>query len=592
MKNISITEKLIFYFVLIGTVSIILVGSYSYYFAKKALLNRTFDQLISLRLEKKNRIEQFFLDRERDINLISKSKEIKSIINDLNPKKTILVSISQDQIDSYLKLFISPYGYFQNLYVVNSSGIIYNFNLNPSKTDSNSVGKQSYYENIQGICREIESSKKTVIQDISISNKNIHIGNPVLNEINETIGFIVLEIPIAAINKIMFEHTENNGLGNTGETYLVSNDSLMRSNSRFKIDAVLNIKVSSESVINAFSGKTGVEIVQDYRDIKCLSSFSKVNIQGLQWAIIAEIDEIEAMTPVYSIRNSILLISIIIAASVFVLAFLLSIRITAPLKKLQKASEQIGDGKYDVALKVSSQDELGMLTDTFNNMVVRLKKQSEEIEDAKTKRISSLLDGQEMERQRLARDLHDSLGQSILTANIKLEQTKTANDEKKQIIITETQELLKQIIQEIRNISNDLMPPILATFGIEKGLRNFCEETSKNTGIEIRFTSDNIPETLPSSLQIYLFRISQEAINNIIKHSAANNVLISMFYSQNSVFLTIEDDGKGFDFEKTDTNGNGIMNIKERVKFLKGECRFYSKLGKGTQIEIAIPLMI
>ncbi|NVO02008.1 MAG: hypothetical protein HXX09_04845, partial [Bacteroidetes bacterium] len=80
MKNISITEKLIFYFVILGIVVITIIGNYSYYFANKALLNRTFDQLTSLRLEKKNRIEQFFLDRQRDINLFSNSKEIKEII--------------------------------------------------------------------------------------------------------------------------------------------------------------------------------------------------------------------------------------------------------------------------------------------------------------------------------------------------------------------------------------------------------------------------------------------------------------------------------------------------------------------------------
>ena len=84
MKNISITEKLIFYFVTLGVTVIVIVGSLTYYFAKQALLERTFDQLISLRLEKKNRIEQFFLDRDRDINLICKSEEIRKIIDASN----------------------------------------------------------------------------------------------------------------------------------------------------------------------------------------------------------------------------------------------------------------------------------------------------------------------------------------------------------------------------------------------------------------------------------------------------------------------------------------------------------------------------
>ena len=80
MKSISITEKLILYFVLLGVFVIVIIGTYSYHFSKQALLNRTFDQLISLRIEKKNRIEQFFQDRQRELALISKSGEITKVV--------------------------------------------------------------------------------------------------------------------------------------------------------------------------------------------------------------------------------------------------------------------------------------------------------------------------------------------------------------------------------------------------------------------------------------------------------------------------------------------------------------------------------
>ena len=418
MKSISITEKLIFYFVLIGLVSIISVGSYSYFFAKRALLDRTFDLLISLRLEKKTRVEQFFTDRVRDIYVISKSDEIMRLVNLPNPENSTGIDMDQIKKDSPLYQLISGDGYYQRLYVVTRNNFVFDLVTKSTDSKSDSLTGEIPFGKLKIFCRKLELAKKTIIQDLSKTNQYIYIGTPVFDDKSSLAGFVVLEIPITALNKIMFEHFENNRLGETGETYLVSDDYLMRSNSRFKVNAILNIGVRSSSVINAFNGKTGADIVHDYRNISCLSSYSKVNIDGLNWVIVAEIDELEAMTPVYSIRNNILLISIIMAASIFILAFLLSLSITAPLKRLRRASEQIGEGDYDINLKISSEDELGMLTATFNSMVLRLKKQSEEIEEEKIKRIHSLLDGQEIERQRLARDLHDSLGQAILTAKI------------------------------------------------------------------------------------------------------------------------------------------------------------------------------
>ena len=372
MKNISISEKLIFYFVLIGIVAIISIGSYSYYFSKKALINRTFDQLISLRLEKKNRIEQFFLDRNRDINLISKSEEIKKINKVLNTHKKSADTTNRLRYNSYLNTYISSFGYYQQLHVVNINDFVFDINL--LQTDQNSYSDINTNQNLKIFCKEIELSKKTIIQDLTKSKLLIYIGTPMLDDKKNISGFVVLEIPVAAINKIMFGYTENNGLGNTGETYLVGNDSLMRSNSRFKENAIFNIKVTSKSVKDALNGNTGTDIVKDYRSISCLSSYSKVNIEGLNWVILAEIDEQEAMIPIDSIRNSILLISIFIAACIFIFAFLISKKITSPIKKLQKASEQIGKRNYEVVLEVASNDEIGLLTDTFNNMTLELKK--------------------------------------------------------------------------------------------------------------------------------------------------------------------------------------------------------------------------
>jgi signal transduction histidine kinase len=586
MKSISITDKLIFYFVSLGIVVIFIIGANAYYFAKIALLDRTFDQLISLRLEKKNRVEQFFLDRVRDVRLIAESNETKKLANSL-PKTPNSFEISSG--DTYLRNFIDSFGYYQRLYIIRQREVVVEI-ISSQRPEMESIATDSLaFENLTSLCDKITISGKTIIQDISKSKLLIYIGTPVFDESKAMIGFVVLEIPIAAINKIMFGYTEKNGLGKTGETYLVGSDYLMRSNSRFQENAVSNIKVTSASVLEAFSGKTGTGVVKDYRNASCLSSFSQVNIDGLKWVIVAEIDEQEAMVPVNSIRNSILLISIIIAAIVFIFALVVSRKITLPIKRLQKASEQIGAGNYDTKLTVTSLDEIGSLTETFNEMTLRLKKQREEIEVEKTKRISSLIDGQEMERQRLSRDLHDSLGQSLLAVKLKLEQARNTNHEKSQHMISDTQEQLKNTIQEIRNITNNLMPPVLEVFGIEQGLKNLCKDTAATTGIDITFTSENIPETLDARLKIYLYRIAQEAINNITKHADASEASIRFSFGDNMLKLVIADNGKGFDPANNDANGNGIMNMKERVQLLKGECRVNSSKKKGTEIIFEIP---
>ena len=122
----------------------------------------------------------------------------------------------------------------------------------------------------------------------------------------------------------MVAYSTNDALSQTIESYLVGDDYLMRSNSRFKEDAVYRIKVKSASVVNALKGETGFQIVNDYRNIPCLSSYSKISIDGLNWVILAELDEQEALIPVYSIRNSIILISLIAAISVFIFTFIIS----------------------------------------------------------------------------------------------------------------------------------------------------------------------------------------------------------------------------------------------------------------------------
>lgn len=582
MKDISISEKLILYFVTAGIIVIIIIGSITYYITKQALIDRTFDQLISLRLEKTNQLERFFHDRKAEIIQITHSHDIQNQIknienNDESGSSDIFFTLCSSRINTL---------YFQNIQLFNPEIGLMKRDFDGKTTIGGNELSDDFRKIIRSLSDEINSSKEAYFIDIQPGKQCLYL----LCRIPESQSVLILEIPHPIINNIMFSQTPDNGLGKSGETYLVGNDFLMRSSSRFMDDAVLKQMVTSEAVQRAMKNETGTAIIQDYRNIRCLSSFGKVKSDDISWIILAEMDFSEAMKPVESIRNSILLISILIASAIFIFAFLVARKIILPLKRLQKASEQIGEGKFDIHLKVTSTDEIGSLTKTFNQMSQQLVAQKKEIEDEKTKRISSLIDGQEMERQRLSRDLHDSLGQSLLAVNLKLEQTNNQENKQKQQTIDETRELLKSTIQEIRQISSDLMPPVLQAFGIEQAMHNLCRESSSHCATEFSFRSQDIPQKLDKRIQIYFYRIAQEAINNTVKHAEATKASVTMYVFEDFVYLTFTDNGKGFEMQRSNASGNGLTNIRQRVELLEGECNLQSSPGNGTRISIKIPL--
>lgn len=594
----SIVKKLVIYFLLLNIFTVIVVSSYSYYRAKDALVERTFDQLTSLRIEKKYRIERFFEDRIADVNLVSKSKDALSIIN--------LLNANSSDVDPYGKLIYKEYDkflskhffagkYYKRFFISNADNKVVSFCT--SEIDSFNL---SFFEvdkvPVAKLFKRIKNDQAITIEDykidINTNQPTIFIGSPVTDNHNKLVGYLAIEIDIEAINTIMFDNNQNNGLGKSGESYLVGNDYLMRSTSRFHDNAVFKTIVNTKGVINALKGQTGNEMIKDYRSISVLSSYSKVEIPGLEWAILAEIDEKEAMVPIESIRNNILYLSVLMSLLLFAFVYIIAKRISMPIVKLKYAAQKITKGNYDVFVKdIVSNDEIGSLVDAFNEMSSKIKEQTENLKLERTMHISSMIDGQELERQRLSRELHDGLGQSILAIKMRLERMANASPEKSSEIMKEVQALFVNTINEVRSISNNLMPAVLNELGLIDALANLCRELSNSIGVDINFKHSGLNVDIDDRINTYLYRISQEALNNIIKHSNAKFATIELKSDSGKVYLNISDNGNGFNYsESRKLCGNGISNMKERVFLLGGNIEINSKKGKGTGISISIPL--
>ena len=132
------------------------------------------------------------------------------------------------------------------------------------------------------------------------------------------------------------------------------------------------------------------------------------------------------------------------------------------------------------------------------------------------------------------------------------------------------------------------MPAVLMQFGIVNAIRNLCDDVSDISHIRIKFSSENISEQLDDRYKTYLYRITQEALNNIIKHSKATEAVIELKATGDSIFLNIFDNGIGFNPENVPINGKGIHNINERVNLLHGTIRYETKPGRGTKIFIKL----
>ncbi|SFE02300.1 Signal transduction histidine kinase [Chitinophaga sp. CF118] len=202
--------------------------------------------------------------------------------------------------------------------------------------------------------------------------------------------------------------------------------------------------------------------------------------------------------------------------------------------------------------------------------------------------LSAMLEGQEQERTRLARDLHDGLGG--LLSGIKLELSTISPAQKVsriKILVDNTMQRLDEAMDELRRIARSMMPEILIKYGLGEATVEYCRGLKKTGVKNVVCQVFNFQTTMEHARQVVLYRIMQELVNNAVKHADAEQILVLLQQTGDTLFLTVEDDGKGFDVEAgSRLKGAGLTNIQARVDFLGGKIDIQSETGTGTTIII------
>ncbi len=202
-------------------------------------------------------------------------------------------------------------------------------------------------------------------------------------------------------------------------------------------------------------------------------------------------------------------------------------------------------------------------------------------------KLDAIIEGEEKERKRLAQDLHDGINGNLAALKYKMS---SIGDEKisesAKEILSISLEDLDSSIHQIRDISHNLAPPSLLNFHLVKSLKIYCDKISASSNVTIEFYFYGAHLKLNSSTETAIYRIVQELITNITKHAKASNAIVQINHHTNSLHITVEDDGIGFDYKKNKL-GMGLKNIQSRVQFLKADLDLVSN-EKGTTIAIDI----
>lgn len=223
-----------------------------------------------------------------------------------------------------------------------------------------------------------------------------------------------------------------------------------------------------------------------------------------------------------------------------------------------------------------------------NRQKIKLQKEILHQQDLATK---AVMDAEDNERKRMAIHLHDGVGQLLTATNMNLEVLDEYKNDEIAFgnVVKKTKNILNEAMSEVRTLSHQIMPNMLIKNSLSNALKDLIEK-SNSPKLHINLKIDGLKDNLDENIQIVMFRVIQECINNTIKHANASEVIIQVHQNDQEISAAFQDNGKGFSIHELKSDGMGIENIRSRIKFLKGKFEINSEEGRGTQIHVKIPL--
>lgn len=252
-----------------------------------------------------------------------------------------------------------------------------------------------------------------------------------------------------------------------------------------------------------------------------------------------------------------------------------------PLERLAERMEAADVLRGGQRLPVDSPGEIGLLERTFNTMLDRLEK---ERRDAG----AHALQAQEEERQRLARGLHDEVGQSMTAVLLQLKRLAANASAEQRIQLAEAQEVVKTSLDDVRRLAQELRPELLDHLGLASALAELASGFQQHTNVRVqRRLARDLPP-LDRQAELVLYRVAQESLTNVARHAHASEVLLSLERGKNTVVLQVIDNGQGFDSDHVE--GGGLRGIRERALIVSGAVAIKPGPESGVEVRLEVPV--
>ena len=443
---------------------------------------------------------------------------------------------------------------------------------------------RSYFQNTRAI-RAFTFSD--IIQEVGSGEDIIVVAVPILSREGDFEGVLAGRFYVRF--QRIGEEIQKLQVGDVGEAYLIDRNGQVIYHPDYSL---ISADFSQRgSVYNLMRGEyDGALILQELGKARQVVGYAIVDVTG--WGLVIQESWADVVAPArISLRPIILalLVGVILVAAIVSWG---AQRVVRPIAELAVRARRVASGDYGVQVIPSSIRELRDLGSDFNRMVEQIARYQAGLRQY----VAAITHTQEEERKRIARDLHDDTIQSLIAIGQRVELAREAISEEPEDAREQLRELRKMVtltIDGVRQTSRDLRPTVLEDLGMVPALQYLVNELGQKDTIDVSLNVEGSTEDLSPALEVAIYRIVQEALTNVRRHSQASHAQVDAQFLTDQIIITVQDDGIGFAMpeetaELVKTGGLGLMGVEERAQLFGGQMSITSQTGQGTIMQVVL----